>query len=106
MKLEETKQLQHIHILIISHRYGQNIEAHRSENSALSGLYDYVSEWWDESLDTRYGRFETLDRTQAIASYFDAQADHLNGETFVLEKRPLIGTDTNPSPLSQLAGFC
>ncbi len=61
----------YVHVLRISHRYGDNIEAHANEESALASLYEYVSQEWNEAITEQYGSLANLTREKAIDAYFD-----------------------------------
>jgi len=36
----------YVHVLAIDHRFGTNISAHRTEDSARKELLTYVRTWW------------------------------------------------------------
>ncbi len=75
-----------IYVLRISHKYGDTMEAHSTEETALQSLYDYVAQEWDEGISEQYGAFEKLSRQEAIDAYFDCYDTALDPEYYDLQE--------------------
>ncbi len=69
-------------LLVISTQYGDNVEAHWTEESANESLYNYVTEWWDaEGLDEDMPE----DRDRAIETYFEILFE-TKGESYEIQR--------------------
>lgn len=54
--------------LIVSHRHGQNITVHPSEEAAKAALADFVDDWWEaEEIEDE----KPSDREEMVDIYFD-----------------------------------
>lgn len=65
-------------ILVVNHRHGLTVSAHRSFDGASACLYEYVSDWWDKEMANAFaGLLKPLpeDAEEAIATYFEHMAD-------------------------------
>ncbi len=62
-----------VHVLIISHKYGEDVSVYSSLRLARNVLYDYACEWWDH-WDSLVGNPpDDIDAT--IDLYFEATAE-------------------------------
>lgn len=84
-------QKEAVWLLHIDHKYGQNISAHCTKESAEKSLYEYCAQNWDNGLDEQYGKLDTLSSEEAIEAYFDAYNLALDYEWYILKKVEIEG---------------
>lgn len=56
-------------VLIIDHKYGQDISIHATEDSARKSLYEWASQWWDEL--NGVDDISEFTQQQAVDCYFE-----------------------------------
>ncbi len=90
IEAHDLKEITDVFVLRISHKYGDNIEAYATEESALSSLHDYVSQEWDDGITEQYGALEELSMQEAIDAYFDCCDQGLDPEYYELHKLEVL----------------
>lgn len=78
-----------VFVLRISHKFGDNLEAHATMPSALASLYEYVVQEWDDGITEQYGALENLTPQEAIEAYFDCWGEGLDPEYYELQALPV-----------------
>lgn len=62
-----------VFVLVIEHRHGFDVTAHRTQDGALDTVHGYVAQWWDQEING--GRADKTpmpaDRDEAIRDYFE-----------------------------------
>ena len=71
------KTLANLFILQISHKHGEDLSLHTTEDKAKDALYEYCCQWWDEwgelPWDDENGSgCHLMNRDEAIEMYFEA----------------------------------
>ena len=74
-----------IWILIIQHKYGDNISAFQTQEEANTELYTYVENNWCSHLEDEQGPITAIAQDKAIEHYFEYYNQLLDWEFFTLD---------------------
>ncbi len=80
-----------VYVLIITHKYGENVSTHSTSKLAQSELYEFVEEWWGDCGDMHdLPETPPKDHKQAIDAYFKHQMEHTSSpESYAIEETSL-----------------
>lgn len=60
-----------IYAAVVHHEYGSNLYLARSYRGLMSKLYGYVKEWWEHEMPEGEEIPGPLEKSKAVARYFD-----------------------------------
>jgi hypothetical protein len=79
-----------VFVLVIEHRHGNNITAHRTEDGARAWVRSYVGDWWDQEINGGKDEADALlipeDDAEAIRHYFE----NVEGEFYEIAPTALL----------------
>lgn len=67
-----------VFVLVISHKHGEDVSVHRTNEGAMEELYQFVQEWWESRME---GPLPS-DKADAISAYFTEMSDGCGEENY------------------------